>query len=85
MGGGGKGGGSSYTPPAVPALPEYKPPKPLPALPEDPAKEFNDKKYQEQLISLKANEDRYTKKAQDSAKATPLYTREERKSIGPLE
>jgi hypothetical protein len=84
MGGGGKGGGSSYTPPKVPPVPVYEPPKPLPPLPEDPAADYNAKKQQETLASLRADQASYEAKAKQGGKGTPVYTREERKSIGPL-
>jgi hypothetical protein len=85
MGSGGKGGGSSYTPPRVPELPVYQPPKPLPPLPVDPAKELNDKQYEERIASLKSDRDASVAKANRSKNAPLLYTREESKSIGPLE
>jgi hypothetical protein len=79
---GGKGSGqSSYTPPKVPPLPEYRPPKPLPAVPADPTKKFADAQYEESLVKQQQTVTAARKKALAEQDNVPLYTPDEQKAL----
>ena len=89
MGGmGGKGGGSSYSPPTVPPVPVYQPPAALPPLPEDPAAKFNADIQAKQMAALREDAKTAERKAKLGENSPTIYTREEGKSVkqarGPL-
>jgi hypothetical protein len=79
--GGKGGGGSSYTPPKVPSLPEYKPPRPLPPVPEDPTKKFADEQYQETLTKQQQTVTAARKKALEEQDNVPLYSKDEEAAL----
>jgi hypothetical protein len=80
-GGKGNGGGSSYTPTVVPPLPEYKPPRPLPPVPEDPTKKFADEQYQETLTKQQQTVSAARKKALEEQDNVPLYSKDEKAAL----